>query len=93
MKQVQATRVQKRRSRGRGRRQWLGLEKEWDESRWDCYLRFWRHLVCWKKLSSRSDGGEGEGKAKAEDEEQQRRKCLKKVCCAYNAYYKRFECR
>lgn len=91
MKPFQATRMQRRHSQGRGRRQWLGLEKEWDESRWDFYLRFWRHLVCWKRLSSDSDSGKGKTEGEAEGE--QRRQCLRKVCRAYKAYYKRFECR
>lgn len=42
----------------RKRMRWLAREREWHETRWDAYLRFWRDLVLYSKGDDEEDDGE-----------------------------------
>jgi hypothetical protein len=43
------------------RRRWLAREREWNESRWDSYLRFWHCRLRWAKLEGNQERMNGFG--------------------------------
>jgi hypothetical protein len=57
---------------------WLHRERDWDESRWECYMRYWKY-----RMRMRSHERDGEGS--------KRRRYFEKAREAYSAYCKRFE--
>lgn len=70
--------VESRPEKMKGARKWekfLGREREWDESRWEWYMRYWKY-----RMRARERGGESK-----------RRRYLEKAREAYSAYCKRFE--